>query len=120
MNLYTCTRCTLSEDQDIVKDPDRKIGLVMHLVWPYDQAYAKDRIYLCLDCMQEVKEEVLKMREYYENMANKALEEDRLEEARRDMLDQHDCHASPEDGCICINEYDDGYGKDCEIGRAHV
>ena len=101
MNLYTCTRCTLSEDQDEVKESNLKIGLVLHLIWPYDQAYAKDRIYLCLDCMQEVKEEVLKMRESFEDMAEKAQED-------------HDCGTVQGQGCqVCINEYDDGYGKDC-------
>ena len=98
MNLYRCSRCMLIEDQDIVQDPDRKIGLVMHLIWPYDQAYAKDRIYLCLDCMQEVKKEVLKMREYYEDMAINA-----------QLHIDHDCGTPQGQGCqVCA----DGYGKD--------
>src|SRR3990167_4473454 len=103
MNLYTCTRCTLSEDQDIVKDPDRKIGLVLHLILPYDGTYAKERIYLCMDCMQEVRKEVLKMREYYEHMAR-----DSHREAYQTT--DHDHREGPDDGCPCAE--DDGYRKD--------
>ena len=109
MNLYTCTRCTLSEDQDTVQDPDRKIGLVLHLIWPYEGTYAKNRIYLCLDCMQEVKEEVLKMREYYEDMAEKARVAVDISE-----LD-HDCDTVNGQGfpaCATITKMNDGFCRD--------
>ncbi len=39
---------------------------------------------------------------------NLELKEDRLDEARRDALDAHDCHASPSDGCA----HNDGFGHD--------
>ncbi len=39
---------------------------------------------------------------------NQELKEDKLDEARRDALDQHDCKNSPDDGC----EHNDGFGRD--------
>src|SRR3990167_5344333 len=99
MNLYRCSRCTLIEDQDIVQDPNRKIGLVLHLIWPYDQASAKDKVYLCLDCFNHMRNWITDSREYFEDMADLAEDHNSysLEVNSREIEYGYDMHAEGED-----------------------
>src|SRR3990167_8343327 len=97
MNLYICECCGLRIDRDKTK------GVVDIAVFCGESTYQDGRLEICKDCWKKVKRHCAEMKAYFEDIADRAKAEDlALEKAREDMLDQHDCHASSEDGCACI------------------
>ena len=108
--LYKCERCTLTHDHEVVPQEQQVIGAVIHLVWPFKAVGGKDTVYLCSDCFREVRVYISECKKMYEDLAAQAKVQAEKQN-REDLLDLHDCHASPEDGCTCFSVYD-GFGRE--------
>ena len=103
---YVCSRCSLREEQSD-KSKEYQVGFVFHSILG-----VHNKTELCKDCYRDFQSWTMDGRQYFTDMANSALEEERALKAVSvhnsgiSSLDDHDCGTPQGQGCQVCSDRD--------------